>query len=85
MKVVIVSKKEAFSQKEKRKEKTSLEKERLAIRKMTSGRESVSYREAMAANVPVTYVSKGKILRVKDGDVVVIGHVAPMVKIDTLK
>lgn len=82
MKVIVVKRKDAFpAAKRKVSDMNSLEKERVAIRKLTTKRESHSYREAVAAKVPVTYVSDGKIVRETEGERIVIGRTAPRVKI----
>lgn len=41
--------------------------ERIAINRITAEEKSEAYREAIAANIPVTYVSKGIIYREVDG------------------
>ena len=55
--------------------------ERKAIRAISSAKESFAYRETKAANIPVTYVSKGFIVREHNGKVETIGKVAPKVKV----
>ncbi len=59
--------------------------ERSAIHKMSSAKASHSYREAVAAGGPVTYVSRGSIIRVVDGKTTIIGRSVPSVKVVSTK
>lgn len=60
---------------ERRYNTVEAKKERSAIDKLTKPRVSVAFRRAVAANVPVTYISRGAIIRIEDGEKTVIGRV----------
>lgn len=55
--------------------------ERVSMRALSSEKESHAFRETKAANIPVTYVSDGVIYREQNGERVVLGEVAPKVKV----
>ena len=48
--------------------------ERSALRKITSKRKSEAFREAVAANIPVTYAENGVIYREVDGKRTEVGR-----------
>ena len=78
VKVVVVNKSGVFSSRSVSAERAL---EQSAIRKMSSAKESLSYRETVAAKIPVTYVSKGIIVRESNGNTVVLGRSVPSVKV----
>lgn len=82
VKVVVVKHSGTFSSKKASAERAS---EQSAIRKMSSAKESLSYRETVAAKIPVTYVSKGNIVRESNDGTVVLGRSVPSVKVVATK
>lgn len=64
---------------------SKLKGERKALKAISSAKESYAYRETKAANIPVTYVSRGVIVKEHNGVVKKIGDVAPKVRIVTIK
>lgn len=59
--------------------------ERKALAVITSAQESYAYRETKAADIPVTYVSRGLIVKEHNGKIETIGNVAPKVRVVEIK
>ena len=86
VKVVVVNKKDSFLVKRTTSKQSSpLEKEHNAIRIVTSARKSAAYREAVAAKVPVTYVTGGKVVKEIDGQKIVVRKASRSVSVKTIR
>ena len=83
VKVVVVKK--TGAQSSRRDGKAERDVERSAIHRMSSAKACHSYRETVAAKIPVTYVSKGSIIRVAGGKTTIIGRSVPSVKVISTK